>query len=161
VACDAWLAYVAGEKDRRPSTVKDYRNTVRRYLLAEFGEDILLHKIDTDRVDAFRERMLAEGELSRRTIQKILVLLHGILKRATRKRWIAADPAEDAERVTVRRTGEFNVLTPEAVHAVARAEPSGPRAAVYVTAAFAGLRMGELRALRWGDVDFAKHLVHV
>jgi integrase len=134
---------------------------VRRYLLAEFGEDILLHKIDTDRVDAFRERMLAEGELSRRTIQKILVLLHGILKRATRKRWIAADPAEDAERVTVRRTGEFNVLTPEAVHAVARAEPSGPRAAVYVTAAFAGLRMGELRALRWGDVDFAKHLVHV
>jgi len=105
--------------------------------------------------------MLAEGELSRRTIQKILGLLHGILKRAKRKRWISANPAEDAERVTVRRTGEFSVLTPEEVHAVARVEPSGLRAAVYVTAAFAGLRMGELRALRWADVDFAKHLVHV
>jgi integrase len=160
-ACEAWLEYIAHEKDRRPSTVKDYRNTVRRYLVAEFGEGTLLHTIDTARVDAFRERLLAERRLSRRTVQKILVLLHGILKRAKRKGWIASNPAEDAERVNVRRTGEFNVLTPEEVHAVARAEPSELRAAVYVTAAFAGLRMGELRALRWVDVDFAKRLVHV
>jgi len=160
-ACEAWLAYIAHEKDRRPSTVKDYGNTVRRYLLAEFGAETLLHTIDTERVDAFRERMLAEGQLSRRTVQKILVLLHGILKRAKRKGWIAVNPAEDAERVTVRRTGEFNVLSPEEVHAVARAEASELWAAVYVTAAFAGLRMGELRALRWVDVDFGKRLVHV
>jgi site-specific recombinase XerD len=111
--CDAWLAYVAGEKDRRPSTVKDYRNTVQRYLIAEFGNDTLLHTIDTERIDAFRERMLAEGHLSRRRIQKILVLLHGILKRAKRKGWVATNAAEDAERVTVRRSGDFNVLSPE------------------------------------------------
>jgi hypothetical protein len=49
----------------------------------------VLHPIDTARVDAYRERLLVEGELSRRTIQKILVLLHGILKRAKRKGWIA------------------------------------------------------------------------
>ena len=160
-ACDAWLAYVAEEKDRRPSTIRDYRNAVRRYLLAEFGADTLLHTIDTGRVDAFRERMLAEGHLSRRTIQKILVLLHGILKRAKRKGWIGTNPAEDAERVTVRRTGDFNVLAPEEVHAVARADGSQLYGAMYVTAAFTGLRMGELRALRWSDVDFAKRLVHV
>jgi site-specific recombinase XerD len=93
-ACDAWLAYVAGEKDRRPSTVKDYRNTVRRYLVPEFGADTLLHTIDTERVDAIRERMLAEAQLSRRTIQKILVLLHGIHKRAKRKGWIATAGAQ-------------------------------------------------------------------
>jgi len=160
-ACDAWLAYVAGEKDRRPSTVKDYRNTVRRYLIAEFGPDTLVHTIDTARVDAFRERMLAEGRLSRRTVQKILVLLHGILKRAKRKGWVATNAAEDAERVTVQRSGDFNVLSPEEVHAVARADGSELYGAIYVTAAFTGLRMGELRALRWSDVDFAKRLVHV
>jgi integrase len=160
-ACNAWLAYVAEEKDRRPSTIKDYRNAVRRYLIAEFGADTLLHTIDTPRVDAFRERMLAEGHLSRRTIQKILVLLHGILKRAKRKGWVATNPAEDAERVTVRRSGDFNVLLPEEVHAVARADGSELYGAIYVTAAFTGLRMGELRALRWSDVDFAKRLVHV
>jgi hypothetical protein len=74
-ACDAWLAYVAHEQDRRPSTIGDYRNAVRRYLLPEFGADTLLHTIDTGRVDAYRERLLVEGgELSRRTIQKTLVL---------------------------------------------------------------------------------------
>ena len=134
---------------------------MRRYLLVEFGRDTLLHTIDTKRVDDFRERMLAEGQLSRRTIQKILVLLHGILKRAKRKGWIATNAADDAERVTVRRTGDFNVLGPEEVHAVARAERSQLLAAIYVSAAFTGLRMGELRALRWSDVDFAKRLVHV
>ena len=160
-ACDAWLAYVAHEKDRRPSTIGDYRNAVRRYLVPEFGADTLLHTIDTERIDAYRERLLVEGKLSRRTIQKILVLLHGILKRAKRKGWIASNPAADAERVTVRRTGDFNVLSPEEVHAVVRADGSELFGAIYVTAAFAGLRMGELRALRWQDVDFAKRLVHI
>ncbi len=28
-------------------------------------------------------------------------------------------------------------------------------------AAFTGLRLGELRALRWGDIDFTKRIVHV
>ena len=51
-ACDAWLAYVAHEKDRRPSTIGDDRNALRRYLLPEFGADTLLHTIDTARVDA-------------------------------------------------------------------------------------------------------------
>src|SRR4051794_6493092 len=59
-ACDAWLAYVAHEKDGRPSTISDYRNAVHRYLIAELGTDTLLHTLDTARVDAFRERMLAE-----------------------------------------------------------------------------------------------------
>src|SRR4051812_18132062 len=160
-ACDAWLAYVDHEKERRPSTIGDYRNAVRRFLLPEFGADTLLHTIDTARVDVYRERLLVEGQLSRRTIQKILVLLHGILKRAKRKGWIAANPAADAERVSVRRMGEFNVLTPEEVHAIARGDGSELFGALFVAAAFTGLRMGELRALRWSDVDFAKRVVHV
>jgi integrase len=32
---------------------------------------------------------------------------------------------------------------------------------VFVVAAYAGLRLGELRALRWRDVDFTKRLIHV
>jgi hypothetical protein len=116
-ACDAWLGYVELEKALRPSTVRDYRNAVGCYLLPEFGTTTLLRTIDTRRIDAYRERLLTEGELSRRTIQKILVQLYSILKRAKRKGWIAANPAEDAGRVTVRRTGEFNVLSPEEVQA--------------------------------------------
>jgi integrase len=53
------------------------------------------------------------------------------------------------------------VLTPVEVEAVVRATTSEWEAALLTTAAFTGLRMGELRALRWQDVDFDKRLVHV
>jgi len=89
------------------------------------------------------------------------VLLHGVLKRAKRKQWIASNPAEDAERVTLQRSGDFAVLTPAEVEALARAAMREQDAAVFVAAAFSGLRLGELRALRWTDVDFEKRLLHV
>ena len=60
----------------------------------------------------WREQAARRGQLSRRTVQKMLVLLHGILKRAKRAEWIASNPAEDVERVTVKRSGDFNVLSP-------------------------------------------------
>jgi integrase len=34
-------------------------------------------------------------------------------------------------------------------------------AAMFRVAAFTGLRLGELRALQWGDVDWSRRLVHV
>ncbi len=160
-ACTEWLRYVEHDRRRAPSTLADYRNTVRAYLLAEFGEHTPLGKIETRRIDAYRERLLSEGRLSRRSIQKILVLLHGILKRAKRRGWISTNPAEDVERVTFRRSGEFNVLTRAQVAALDRAAADEQDAALFTVAAFTGLRLGELRALRWGDVDFSKRLVHV
>jgi len=123
--------------------------------------DTPVARITTAKIDALRERLLAQRGLSHRSVQKIMVLLHGILKRAKRKGWVAVNAAEEAERVTVKRSGDFTVLTPEEVHAVVRAAKSEQDAAIFVTAAFSGLRLGELRALRWQDVDFGKRIVHV
>jgi integrase len=103
--------------------------------------------------------MVAET-LSRRTVQKQLVLLHGILRRAKSLRWIRENPAEDVERVNVQRSGDFNVLSVAQVEAIAReAEPM--LSAAIIVAAYTGLRTGELRAWRWRDVDFASATVHV
>jgi integrase len=158
-ACAEWLRYVEHDLQRASSTVRDYRNTVNGRLLPAFGADTPLEAITTERIDSYRSELLSE--VSRRTGQKVLVLLHGVLKRAKRKKWIASNPAEDAERVAVDRSGEFNVLSVEQVEAVARAADDEQISAAVVVAAYTGLRTGELRALRWRDVSFAAANLHV
>jgi integrase len=159
-AARAWLSYVEHEKDRAKSTVTDYRNTTNGSILKHFGKDVPLGSIDTDAVDEFR-RVLLE-RVSRRTAQKTLVLLTGLLGYAKRRRWITENPTEFAEKVSVTSTGEFNVLEPEQVHAVSRSAESELLAALFTVAAFTGLRCpGELRALRWSSLDFQNRIVHV
>ncbi len=58
-------------------------------------------------------------------------------------------------------SADIQVLSPEEVWALVRAADSEQDAALFLTAAFTGLRMGELLALTWRDVDFAGSAVRV
>src|SRR4051812_21448723 len=90
-----------------------------------------------------------------------MILLYGILARAKRKGWVATNPCEDVEKVSVRRLDEFNVLDVEQVHAVVRAAANDLLGVLFTVAAFTGLRQGELLALRWRHVDFSNRILHV
>jgi integrase len=159
-AAAEWLRYIEHDRKRRPSTIRDYRITANNVLVPAFG-DASLDAITSVHVDAFRAMLVAEGRLSARTINKYLALLHGILKRAQRVYGLSANAAAGVERQPARRSGDFNVLSSEEVEALIRAAASPQDAALFATAAYAGLRLGELRALRWHDADFAKRLIHV
>jgi integrase len=188
-AAREWLRYVEHDRKRRPSTIADYRWIVERRLLPDFGE-LALEAITTQRIDNWRVELVAAGRiadgegLSARTINKYLGVMHSILKRAQRTYGLAANAAAWAERQPVTSSGDFDVLSAAEVEALARAAREGrhrkpPKhptgfewraklrqqdqqdAAIFLTAAYAGLRLGELRSLRWRDLDFGKRLIHV
>src|SRR5215211_4978175 len=155
-----WLRYVEQDRKRRPSTIQGYRSVLQSRLLPEFGE-LPVELITADMIDDYRARLVGEETLSARSVNKLLVQLHAIFKRAQRLHKLPSNPAAGVERQPLRRSGDIDVLTPAEVEALARAAESEQDASLFTAAAFTGLRMGELRALRWGDVDFAAQRVHV
>jgi integrase len=155
-----WLLYVEHERGRKASTIADYRSVVNAHLLPAFGSEPL-ERIDTDMIERWLSEQLHEGKLSRRSLQKTLVLLNGIFRRA-RKVWkLAHNPVADVERLSVPKRTDLAFFSPEEVHALVRCAADEQDGALFLTAALTGLRMGELLALRWRDVDFPAQSLRV
>jgi integrase len=161
-AAAEYLRYVEHVRQIDAATVKDYKGVIDGYLLDRFA-DQPLEAITPDTIDAYKEALIAEGRLSTRVIVRHLTVLHGIFKRAKRVWGLERNPASAdlVERPKMVYTGEFDTFTGEEVELLASAALDEQDAAIYRTAAFTGLRQGELLALRWGDVDFVGGLLHV
>ncbi len=161
MAAREWMRYVEHDRKRRPSTVQDYHRELYQRLIPEFGADTPLTEITTKDIDAFRERMLAEDAVSARTINKRLQQLHAVFKRAQRAFGLEHNPVTNAERQPFKRSGDFRALEPIEVKQLAANAVTDQDAVLFEFAAFSGLRLGELRGLRWGDVDWLNRLIHV
>ena len=155
-AATEWLRYIEHDRKRKPSTVEGYASIVRPQLLPTFGA-MAIESI----TPAAIERWLASLEQASSSRTKSLVLLHGIFQRA-RKVWgLAVNPVADVEKPPLERSGDIEVFSPEEVWALVRAAGSERDGALYLTAAFTGLRMGELLALRWRDIDWTAGRIRV
>lgn len=161
-AAAEYLRYVEEVRQIDPATAGDYRGVVKGYLLDEFGSTPV-EQVTPDAVDAYKERLIAEGKLSNRTIVRHLTVLHGIFKRAKRVWGLRDNPASAdlVERPKVVYSGEFDTLDRDEIELLAANAETAQDAAIYKVAAFTGLRQGELLALRWEHVDFVDGLLHV
>jgi integrase len=165
---EAAEAFMAGAKDGsiptasggqyKPATLRGYRVALDKRIYPALGSRRLsdVHRRD---VQDLADELTAEG-LSASTVQNTLDPLRVIYRRAIRREeGIAVDPTEGLE--LRRPKGERpRIASPAEASALIAAIPEDERA-LWGTAFYAGLRRGELRALRWSDVDLPARLIHV
>src|SRR5215211_2538398 len=92
-----WLRYVEQDRKGRPSTIQGYRSVLQSRLLPEFGE-LSVESITADMLDDYRVRLVGEETLSARSVNKLLVQLHAIFKRAQRSKRSRAPPSPSKTR---------------------------------------------------------------
>jgi integrase len=151
-----YLRYIEHDRGRKPSTVRGYRSAIEVHLLPAFGA-LPLENVTTEAI----ERWLAGYAGSARSRNKLLIEMHGILGRARKVYGLRENAAADVEKFQARPSGDIQVFSPEEVWALVRAAGSEQDGALFLTAAFTGLWMGELLALRWRDVHFPGNTIRV
>jgi integrase len=108
---------------------------------------MLVEDIDSAAIERWRAGL--PSTLSPRTKNKLLIQLHGIFRRAQKVYGLPRNPMSDIDRHRRRSSGDIQVFSVEEVLALVRAAASEQDATIYESAAFTGLRRGELLALRW------------
>jgi integrase len=153
-----------------PSTFDLYRLNLRRHVLPRLG-DHALSSLRTEDVDRLIAELEAEGKAPG-TVRNIVVPLRKLLADAVRQGLVVANPAARADLPPAQDFAGTEI--PDAhVNAIRQAlielapidplrnEPDLFYVHFFDVALGTGLRLGELRALRWSDVDRERRLIRV
>lgn len=158
----AWLRYIEGLVEigeLRPRTLEAYKIGVMLHLIPDYGHRRIRSMTTDDLVEWHRKQRKLKA--STWTIRARWMAVRGVFGYAARHNMIAASPAdkllprerpgagEPRQRFLSR--GEMDALLGH----------GGSTLAIIATGLFTGMRVMEVLALVWGDIDFTEGVIHV
>lgn len=155
-----YLQYWFEHVHRLPIKLSSYvqhRSILHCHILPALGH-IPLQKLTVRDVQQFVSQL--QEELSAGRVRTVYNLLHKALKHAVNEDLLMSNVCE---KVTLPRleTSERPVLTPLQAQQLVQAVKDHQLEALFVVALTTGLRHGELRALKWRDLDLDQKALHV
>jgi integrase len=163
-AAEAWLKGAEDGSIRnrsgdtyKPSALRSYKASLDNRVLPELGA-VRLSALSRVDVQDYADRLLVES-LDPTTIRNTLMPLRAIYRRALARGEVTINPTTGVELPAVRGRRDRIASPTEAADLIA-ALPETDQA-LWATAMYAGLRRGELMALRWEDVDLTRKLITV
>lgn len=155
----AWSGRVRDRSGHRykPGTLREYGRVLRLRVLPEFAS-IGLAELTRADIQGFVDGLLAEG-LAASTIRNTVNPLQAIYRYAVRRELAAVNPTRDVELPVARGRRERVATATEAARLL-DALPDSDRP-IWATAFYAGLRRGELQALRRSDINLGRAEISV
>jgi integrase len=141
----------------KPSALRGYESALRTRILPELGS-VKLSGISRLDVQDLADRLLAEG-LDPSTVRNTLMPLRAIFRRAVTRGELGVNPTTMLQLPALTGRRDRIASATEAASLIS-ALPTTDQA-VWATALYAGLRRGELLALRWADVGLASGVIRV
>jgi hypothetical protein len=107
-AASEYLRHCEIDRGCKPSTLRDYRSNLNAHLLPAFG-DVRLEDLSPAGIDRWRGSLVG---LSPRTRNKLLVVMHGVLRRAQSAWGLSVNPVAGVEKQRQRSRGDLEVFSP-------------------------------------------------
>lgn len=161
---EGWLSeYVAPYRTEK--TLKNHAMHIRNRIIPSLGK-IELRKLTPQEIQRFYNKTASErkdGQLkpvSMSTINGTHRVLHAALERAVKLDLITSNPAD---RVEAPQPARFQprVLTPEEAIVFLEAAKHSRHHILVTLALFTGLRLGEMLALKWKDVNLSEGIIKI
>jgi len=142
----------------KKSSFSAYTLLIENHLLPNFGNKIAIEEAD---VQSFVFQKLETG-LSHKTIKGILIVLKMVLKFGAKNKWITYEPFE-IQYPTIRESQQIEVLTKtdqKKIMNYIQEHFTFRNLGVYICLS-AGMRIGEVCALTWEDIDTDNGIISV
>ena len=153
---DSWLVQAATRL--KPATAESYRQYARAHIVPTLG-GIPISKLQPIQLQQLYTSLLSAGK-AKRTVQYVHAILRRALNQAVKMGMILRNPATLVEAPRPDRQ-EMRVLTPSEAQKLIESLRGDPLMALYYMALATGCRRGELIALRWSDVTWARPAITV
>ena len=151
-----WLKWKEGSV--APSSVVIYANLIHSHLIPPLGQ-IQLQQLAPGHIQHMLA-ILAESGLSPRMQKMTFICLKSALGQAVKEKLISANPC-DLVSTPKAQQKQFRTWTAEQVARFLHETQEDRYYVAYVLGALGGLRLGEVLALRWSDVQWETHMLSI
>lgn len=150
----------ANEYSRKQSTIIGFSCLFNKHIVP-FFKNYGLSDIKPSDIKAFQSHLLTKG-LSVKSVKNVRVVLSTILNDARADELLATNPIEVVKLPKAEIVSDIIPFTIEEVKIIINSIDHDVMFKSFLTIAFfTGMRTGELLGLKWEDVDFNAHRIHI
>ena len=141
----------------KPAAIRGYKLSFETQIIPRFGA-LKISELARTEIQDLVDELLAQGKAPS-TVRNAVMPLRALYRRLISRSEVLLNPTVGLTLPSIRERRE-RIARPEEAAQLLEALPLSDRPP-WATALYAGLRRGELRGLRWGDVDFEAGLIRV